>query len=102
MLIYRIAAIPVDGIDLEVIPAGIRVIKALEERTGTFRMTFETFPWGCDYYHAHGRMMPEDGLETLKAFDAIYFGAVGHPSVRDHISLWGTAPAHLPGVRSVR
>lgn len=115
MQTYRIAAIPADGIGLEVIPAGIRVIKVLEERTASFRMTFETFPWGCDYYHAHGRMMPEDGLETLKAFDAIYFGAVGHPSVPDHISLWGlrlpicqgfdqyanVRPARiLPGIRS--
>ena len=57
--------------------------------TGKFQMTFETFDWGSDYYHAHGRMMPEDGLETLRAFDAIYFGAVGHPTVPDHISLWG-------------
>ncbi len=89
MKIYRIAAIPADGIGKEVIPAGIEVLQDLEQITGSFRMTFETFPWGCDYYHSHGRMMPEDGLETLKAFDAIYFGAVGHPSVPDHISLWG-------------
>ena len=89
MQTYRIAAIPADGIGLEVIPAGIEVLGALEKIMGTFRMTFETFDWGSDYYRAHGRMMPEDGLETLKAFDAIYFGAVGHPSVPDHISLWG-------------
>jgi tartrate dehydrogenase/decarboxylase / D-malate dehydrogenase len=86
---YRIAAIPADGIGQEVIPAGIRVLEALRKRTGGFRMTFETFPWGCDYYHAHGRLMPEDGLQTLRGFDAIYFGAVGHPSVPDHVSLWG-------------
>ena len=89
MQTYRIAAIPADGIGLEVIPAGVEVLKTLEKIMGIFRMTFDTFPWGCDYYQAHGRMMPEDGLETLKAFDAIYFGAVGHPSVPDHISLWG-------------
>jgi len=89
MQTYRIAVIPADGIGLEVIPAGIEVLKALEKITGTFRMTFETFDWGSDYYHTHGRMMPEDGLETLKTFDAIFFGAVGHPTVPDHISLWG-------------
>jgi len=89
MQTYRIAAIPADGIGQEVIPAGIEVLGTLEKITGSFRMTFETFPWGSDYYHAHGRMMPEDGLEILKTFDAIYFGAVGHPSVPDHISLWG-------------
>lgn len=86
---YRVAAIPADGIGTEVLPAGIHVLEALQKRAGNFRMTFETFPWGCNYYHAHGRLMPEDGLKTLQAFDAIYFGAVGHPSVPDHISLWG-------------
>jgi tartrate dehydrogenase/decarboxylase/D-malate dehydrogenase len=86
---YRIAAIPADGIGQEVIPAGIEVLAALEKMTGKFQMTFETFDWGSDYYHAHGRMMPEDGLETLRAFDATFFGAVGHPTVPDHISLWG-------------
>ena len=115
MATYRIAAIPADGIGLEVIPEGIRVLEVLQKCTGNFRMTFETFPWGSDHYHAHGRMMPENGLDTLKAFDAIYFGAVGHPSVPDHISLWGlrlpicqgfdqyanVRPARiLPGVRS--
>jgi len=86
---YRIAAIPADGIGLEVIPEAMRVIEALEKKTGSFHMAFETFPWGCDYYHAHGKMMPDDGLQTLRAFDAIFFGAVGHPTVPDHISLWG-------------
>jgi tartrate dehydrogenase/decarboxylase/D-malate dehydrogenase len=89
MRTYKIAAIPADGIGKEVIPAGIQVLKALEDHTGDFRMTFDTFPWGSDYYHAEGRMMPEDGLKTLKAYDAIFFGAVGHPTVPDHISLWG-------------
>ena len=115
MATYRVAAIPADGIGLEVIPEGIRVLEVLQKCAGNFRMTFETFPWGSDYYHAHGRMMPENGLDTLKSFDAIYFGAVGHPSVPDHISLWGlrlpicqgfdqyanVRPARiLPGVRS--
>jgi tartrate dehydrogenase/decarboxylase / D-malate dehydrogenase len=86
---YNIAAIPADGIGKEVIPAGIEVLKTLEACEGNFQMHFKTFPWGCDYYHENGRMMAEDALEILKKFDAIYFGAVGHPSVPDHISLWG-------------
>lgn len=86
---FQIAAIPGDGIGKEVIPAGIEVLKTLESCEGTFQMHFQTFPWGCDYYHENGRMMSEDALEILKKFDAIYFGAVGHPSVPDHISLWG-------------
>ena len=94
---YRIAAIPADGIGQEVIPAGIQALKALEASEGTFRMDFETFPWGCDFYHRYGRMMPEDALEVLKAHDAIFFGAVGHPSVPDHISLWGLRLAICQG-----
>lgn len=86
---YKIAAIPADGIGPEVIDAGLIVLKALENVEGTFTTQVETFPWGCDYYHRHGRLMPEDGLETLKQFDAILFGAVGAPTVPDHISLWG-------------
>jgi len=62
---------------------------AVEARDGGFRLAIETFPWGSDYYRQHGRMMPADGLATLRKFDAIYFGAVGAPDVPDHITLWG-------------
>ena len=54
-----------------------------------FRIAYEAFPWGCEYYLRHGAMMPDDALRTLQPFDAIYFGAVGFPSVPDHISLHG-------------
>ena len=53
----------------------------------TQSVSFEDFPWGCEYYLKTGEMMPEDGLEQLKRFDAIYLGAVGYPGVPDHISL---------------
>lgn len=86
---YKIAAIPADGIGPEVIAAGLQVLEALEQRSGDFRIQTETFDWGSDYYKKHGVMMPPDGLEQLKAFDAIYFGAVGAPDVPDHITLWG-------------
>lgn len=86
---YKIAAIPADGIGPEVIAAGLQVIEALEKRSGDFKIHSETFDWGSDYYKKHGVMMPADGLETLKKFDAIYFGAVGAPDVPDHITLWG-------------
>jgi tartrate dehydrogenase/decarboxylase / D-malate dehydrogenase len=97
MRTYRIAAIPADGIGLEVIPEGIRVLACLQRKSGDFSMSFETFPWGCDYYHAHATMMPDDGLKVLKAFDAIFFGSVGHPTVPDHISLWGLRLAICQG-----
>ena len=86
---YRIAAVPGDGIGPEVIAAGLRVLDAVLERDGSFRLDVATLPWGSDHYRQHGCMMPEDGLERLKAFDAIYFGAVGAPDVPDHVSLWG-------------
>jgi tartrate dehydrogenase/decarboxylase/D-malate dehydrogenase len=86
---YRIAAIPGDGIGREVIAAGIEVLQALAERDGGFVLDFEDFDWGSDYYKRHGVMMPENGRETLKTFDTIYFGAVGAPDVPDHVTLWG-------------
>jgi len=89
MRTHNIAVIPADGIGKEVIPAGVRVLQKIAKGDGAFRFEFTTFPWGSDYYHEHGQMMPIDGLETLRAFDAIFFGAVGHPSLPDHITLWG-------------
>jgi tartrate dehydrogenase/decarboxylase / D-malate dehydrogenase len=89
MRTHRIAAIPADGIGKEVVPAGLQVLEALAERDGGFRLEVEHFPWGSDYYRRHGRMMAEDGLERLKAFDAIFFGAVGDPEIPDHVTLWG-------------
>lgn len=86
---YQIALIPGDGIGQEVAPEGVRVLNAVGELTGEYRLHYESFPWGCEYYLAHGEMMAKDGLEILHPFDAIYFGAVGFPSVPDHISLRG-------------
>lgn len=86
---YSIAAIPADGIGPEVISAGVAVLHALTRRDPQLTFAVQTFDWGSDYYKQHGVMMPEDGLQTLKTFDAIYFGAVGAPDVPDHITLWG-------------
>ncbi|HHG8771503.1 TPA: tartrate dehydrogenase [Raoultella planticola] len=86
---YAIAAIPADGIGPEVISAGVEVLHAVAKRQGDIQFSVRTFEWGSDYYKAHGVMMPEDGLQQLQPFDAIYFGAVGAPDVPDHITLWG-------------
>ncbi len=86
MKTYRIALIPGDGIGKEVVPAGVKVLKAAA-KAGDFALAFEQFDWGCEDYLRTGRMMPEDGLERLRSFDAIYLGAIGHPTVPDHISL---------------
>ena len=84
MKTYRTALVPGDGIGKEVIPAATDVLRAAADGFG---LEFESFDWGCEYYLRHGRMMPEDGLERLRPFDAIFLGAIGHPSVPDHISL---------------
>jgi len=83
---YRIASIPGDGIGNEVIPAGIEV---LEKAADGFRLEFEHFDWSSKRYAETGRYIPQGGLERLKKFDAIFFGAVGAPDVADHLSLWG-------------
>ena len=85
---YRIASIPGDGIGQEVIPAGIQVAEVLAQRFG-FSIEFKHFDWSCQTYLSSGTMMPKDGLEQLQSFDAIFLGAVGWPSVPDHVSLWG-------------
>ena len=85
---HKIAAMPGDGIGKEVIPAGLRVLEALAAREG-FALDVGHFDWGSDHYKRTGRMMPEDGLDRLRPFDAIYFGAVGMPDVPDHVTLWG-------------
>lgn len=113
---FRIAAIPADGIGTEVVAAGRRVLDAVE-RTSSAPITFDwtEFPWGSQYFAETGQMMAADGLDQLRDFDAIYFGAVGWHTVPDHVSLWGlrlaicqgfdqwanVRPVHfLPGVQS--
>jgi tartrate dehydrogenase/decarboxylase/D-malate dehydrogenase len=111
---YRIAAIAGDGIGQEVTPAAVTVLDAAATRGG-FRFEWQQFPWGSQHYLDHGRMMPEDALDRLRPFDAIFFGAVGDPRIQDNVTLNGlllpirrgfdqyacVRPAVLyPGVRS--
>jgi tartrate dehydrogenase/decarboxylase / D-malate dehydrogenase len=85
---HRIAAIPGDGIGREVLPAARDVLDTACAAHGV-ELTYETFDWSCDRYVREGTMMPSDGLEQLREFDAIFLGAVGDPRVADHLSLWG-------------
>ncbi|MDQ3420673.1 MAG: tartrate dehydrogenase [Acidobacteriota bacterium] len=83
---FKIAVIAGDGIGQEVIPAGIDVVQ--RAASGSCSLEFVPFPWGCEFYRRHGRMMDADALETLQGFDAIYLGAIGDPAVPDHVSVW--------------
>jgi tartrate dehydrogenase/decarboxylase/D-malate dehydrogenase len=111
---HRIAVIAGDGIGQEVIPVGTAVLEGAASLHG-FRLAWERFPWGSDRFLAEGRMMPEDALDRLRDFAAIYFGAVGDPRIQDNVTLNGlllpirrgfdqyacVRPAVLyPGVRS--
>ena len=97
MAVHRIAAIPGDGIGQEVIAAGLEVLDALQARAPDLRLQVEAFDWGSDHFRRHGRMMPQDGLDRLRPFDAIYFGAVGAPDIPDHVTLWGLRLAICQG-----
>jgi len=85
---HKIAAIAGDGIGKETLPEGMRVLEAAARRYD-LQLDWDEKPWSCDYYLEHGRMMPDDGLAQIRHHDAIYLGAVGFPTVPDHISLWG-------------
>jgi tartrate dehydrogenase/decarboxylase/D-malate dehydrogenase len=85
---HKIAVIMGDGIGKEVVPEGMRVLDAAGERFG-FKLEWTPFPWSCEYYSSTGEMMPKNGLDILKEYEAIFLGAVGYPGVPDHVSLWG-------------
>src|SRR5437016_6959010 len=76
------------GIGKEVVSEGIRMLEEAGRRFA-FQFRWQQFDWSCETYVKTGKMMPPDGLQQLRPFDAIFLGAVGHPSVADHVSLWG-------------
>lgn len=84
----KIAVIAGDGIGKETLPEGMRVLEAAA-RLYDLQLDWDEKPWSCDYYLQHGTMMPDDGLAQIRHHDAIYLGAVGFPTVPDHVSLWG-------------
>jgi len=86
-MIQRIAVIPGDGIGREVVPAAIEVVEAAARRFGV-DLAWSEYDWSCERYTQTGELMPADGVERMKAYDAIFLGAVGFPGVPDHVSLW--------------
>lgn len=86
---YSIAVLPGDGIGVDVTREAVKVLKTVQEIAGDLQFEFKEFPWGTKYYSEHGVMMPGDALSTLSSFEGILLGAVGDPSVPDHVTLWG-------------
>ena len=89
MRTHKIAVIPGDGIGTEVVEAGVEVLSGCADRDGGFALDITNFDWGSERYKRLGALMPPDGVEILKKFDAILFGAVGASDVPDHVTLWG-------------
>ncbi|MGG0657010.1 tartrate dehydrogenase [Rummeliibacillus pycnus] len=86
---FSLALIPGDGIGVDVVREGKKVLDTICNIHGGISLSYTEFDWSCEYYAKHGSMMPDDGLERLKDFDSIFLGAVGYPGVPDHVSLWG-------------
>lgn len=86
---FQIASIPGDGIGKETVAAGRQVLDTVCDIHGGLALEYLDIGWSCEYYKKNGKMMPDDGLDSLRPCDAIYLGAVGYPGVPDHISLWG-------------
>jgi tartrate dehydrogenase/decarboxylase/D-malate dehydrogenase len=82
--VHRVAVIAGDGIGPDVVAEARTVVDA----TGV-SIEWAELPWGSAYYEQHGRMMPPDAVDQVRAFDAVLLGAVGTPGVPDHITLWG-------------
>lgn len=87
MVRYRIAVIPGDGVGVEVVTEGIKVLEASSKALGNFSFKFVSFGWGSEFYLKNGRMMARNALEILRGFDAIYLGAMGDPRIPDFITL---------------
>lgn len=88
MKTYKIVALPGDGIGKEIMPRALEVMNTLVEQVGTFQLEIDQYPWGCEYYLETGEVMPQNGIEILSQYNAIWFVAAGHPDVDDTLSGW--------------
>ena len=99
---YRITAYPGDGIGREVTAETLRVLDAVQDVGGDFRLDVTQVPWGSDYYQRHGTVVPDDYLDQLAPSDAIFLGAIGDPArIPDHVTL-APADPHSAALRPVR
>jgi tartrate dehydrogenase/decarboxylase / D-malate dehydrogenase len=81
---HRVAVIAGDGAGPEVVAEARKAVDALSLDLG-----WTDLPWGTAHFHETGAMMPPDALDVVRSHDALLLGAVGHPSVPDHVTLWG-------------
>lgn len=88
MSTHTVAVVKGDGIGVDVVDEGIKVLDALAPKHD-ISWRYTEFPWSSGYYLEHGEMMPATALDTLAGFDAIFLGAIGHPDIQDHITLNG-------------
>ncbi|MCW8130473.1 MAG: 3-isopropylmalate dehydrogenase [Planctomycetota bacterium] len=96
---HRIAVMPGDGIGKETIREAMKVLRAAERNAkGAFKLETTELDWNSDYFVKHGRMMPEDGIQVLRGYDAILFGAVGDARVPEHVSVAQTILAMRRGL----
>jgi 3-isopropylmalate dehydrogenase len=81
MTVYRISALPGDGIGPEVLDQGRKVLEAVGDK---FNLSFDwTFhPYGAEHYLKTGEILPDSALEEMERTRAIYLGAVGDPRVK--------------------
>ncbi|MCZ7645770.1 MAG: isocitrate/isopropylmalate family dehydrogenase [Planctomycetota bacterium] len=98
MATFKLAVMAGDGIGKETVPEALKVLEAAAKKYGGFELRPTELPWNSDYYEKHGRMMPEDGIQQLRAFDAILFGAVGDKRVPEHVSVAQTILAMRRGL----
>ena len=93
---YHVAVLPGDGVGPEVVAEARKVVDVL-----ALPISWSELDWGSDHYHRTGRMMPDDAIETVGRHDAVLMGAVGDPSVPDHVTLWGLPSADAAAARPV-
>lgn len=85
---HHIALYPGDGIGVDVLDAAVAVLEATRDRVGGFELQYTRFDWGAAYHAAHGQCAPDDMLDQLRPFDAIFLGALGDPRrLPDHVTL---------------
>src|SRR5690606_32998986 len=85
---HRIAILPEDGFGPAVVDEAGKVLERLNKLAHSLDMEFETFDWSSEYYLKHGEIMPKNGLDTLKKYDAILFGSIGDKRVPDEVTIW--------------